>query len=216
MPQLHKEAVRHLFDGLAVEYAGSRELQESFLAQKQVVLGMLDGVDGRVLDVGCGPAVLENDLLRRGFEVVGIDVSIEMLRFGLNRLAASPYRQRCTLRPGDVERLEFADGEFDAVVSMGTLEYLPTYAKALHEMHRVLKEGGIAVISIPNRVSAYHLTLAGMRVAKRLLGRPAPAFIPNRCIPGTFAPQLARAGFEFLEDRRCGAQYIVKVRRGPL
>lgn len=216
MPQLHKEAVRHLFDGLAVEYAGGREHQPSFRAQKHVVLQMLRNAEGRILDVGCGPAVLESDLLRRGLEVVGIDVSLEMLRYGLNRLAGSPYRERCRLLPGDVEGLQFADDEFDAVACMGVLEYLPGYARALREIRRVLRPRGIAVFSVPNRLCAYHLSLAAMRVGKRLLGRPAPAFIPNRCVPSLLLAQLVREGFQVLESQRCGAQYIVKVRKAPL
>jgi len=215
MPQLHKEAVRQLFDGLALEYAEGRDQQLSFRAQKHAVLQMLKGCEGRVLDVGCGPAVLEADLLRRGHEVVGIDLSLEMLRFGLNRLAASPYRERCRLLPGDVERLEFADGAFDAVACMGVLEYLPSYTRALREMRRVLRPGGVAVISTPNRVSAFHLNLAALRLAKRILGRPAPAFIPNRCVPLLLDFQLRSEGFQILQRQRCGAQYIVKARALP-
>ncbi|MGQ0651792.1 MAG: class I SAM-dependent methyltransferase [Betaproteobacteria bacterium] len=213
MPQLHKEAVRRLFDGLALEYASGRDRQASFRAQKHTVLALLEGAGDRVLDVGCGPALLEAELLRRGHEVVGIDVSLEMLRCGLNRLAGSPYRDRCRLLPGDVERLRFADSEFDAVACMGVLEYLPAYARALREMRRVLRPGGIAVISVPNRVSLYHLSLAALRVAKRTLGRPAPAFIPNRCVPWVLLAQMSREGFQVLETQRCGAQYIVKARR---
>jgi ubiquinone/menaquinone biosynthesis C-methylase UbiE len=215
MPQLHKEEVRRLFDGLAREYAEGRDRQASFVAQKQVVLEMLRGVEGCILDVGCGPAVIETELLQRGLDVVGVDISIEMLRHGLDRLATSPYRAHCQLVPGDVERLEFADGTFDAVACMGVLEYVPDYTRALREIHRVLREGGLAVISVPNRVSAYHLSLAGVRLAKRLLGRPAPVFIPNRCIPPLLNLQLRHQGFQVLEAQRCGAQYIVKAKRAP-
>src|SRR4051794_21739310 len=84
MPFLHKAGVQLLFDGLALEYASGRERQPTFVAQKQIVLGMLADAAGRLLDVGCGPAVLEGELLRRGFDVTGIDMSIEMLRHGLN------------------------------------------------------------------------------------------------------------------------------------
>ena len=94
MPFLHKAGVQRLFDGLALEYVAERERQPTFVAQKGVVLDMLKGAEGRLLDVGCGPAVMETELLRRGFEVTGIDMSIEMLRHGLNRLAGTAGRER--------------------------------------------------------------------------------------------------------------------------
>jgi ubiquinone/menaquinone biosynthesis C-methylase UbiE len=213
MPFLHKAGVQRLFDGLALKYACGRERQPTFVAQKQVVLAMLRDAEGRVLDVGCGPAVMEAELLRRGFQVTGIDTSIEMLRHGLNRLAGTAGRDRCRLVPGDAERLEFPDGTFDAVICMGVLEYLPTYNRALAEMRRVLRDDGMAVLSVPNRVSPYHLALAGMRQAKRMLGRPAPSFVPNRCVPWFLERSLQDRGLKVEETRLCGAQYIVKARR---
>ena len=89
--------------------------------------------------------------------------------------------------PGDIERLEFADDAFDAVICMGVLEYLPAYGRALSEICRVLRDPGIAVLSIPNRVSPYHLALLVFR--------------------------LDRMGLEVEETRVCGAQYIVKARK---
>lgn len=209
---MHKARIRQLFDGLALEYVQERDVQDSFLAQKRVVLEMLAGSTGRLLDIGCGPAAMTRDLLQRGFEVVGVDLSLEMLRHGMQRLAGHPLRHRCRLEPGDVERLRFADESFDAVLCMGVLEYLPAYGRAIGEIHRVLRPGGVAVISVPNRVSPSHLGLALLRTAKRLAGRPLP-FVPNRCVPWLLDAQLARQGLPGVESRYCGAQFIAKRTR---
>ena len=213
--RMDKGGVRELFDGLALEYAHERDLQPSFLAQKREVLALLDGAGGRLLDIGCGPACMEGDLLSRGFEVVGLDVSLEMLRHGLQRLRAHPFGHRCRLELGDVERLGFRDASFDAVICMGVLEYLAAYDRAISEIYRVLRPGGVAVATVPNRLSPRHVAGAAARLAKRALGRPRE-YAPNRCIPWRMARQLRRQGFHLLAHRYCGTQFIVSATRERL
>ena len=62
-----KTGVQELFDGLAAEYRQERDKQLSFLAQKRIVLEMLSGLGGRLLEVGCGPAPMVDELLARNF-----------------------------------------------------------------------------------------------------------------------------------------------------
>jgi ubiquinone/menaquinone biosynthesis C-methylase UbiE len=142
------------FDAEALEYVRERERQPSFVAQKRFVLEMLEGAGGRALDIGCGPAMMEGALLERGFEVWGVDTSAQMIAFAKERVAAHRMAARCHLSVGDGEELPFAEGFFDAVVSMGVLEYLPSYDRMIGEMHRLLRRGGIAVLTVPNRVAA--------------------------------------------------------------
>src|SRR3954452_12017962 len=123
--------MRVMFEYLAPEYVAEREPQPSFLAQQRIVLDMLSGLRGRLLEVGCGPGTMFAHFLARGFdEVHGIDVSPEMIRQGESRLAHHPLADRCALRVGDVEKLPYADGSFDVVVGMGVLEYLSGYDAA--------------------------------------------------------------------------------------
>ncbi len=53
------------------------------------------------------------------------------------------------LRFGDVTRLPFANGSFDAVLSLDVLEHVPDYQAALREFARVLRPGGELVLSVP-------------------------------------------------------------------
>src|SRR5918911_2517952 len=133
-----KAKVEALFDSLALEYVRERERQFSFLSQKRIVIELLRGQRGRLLEVGCGPAIMLPDLLAMGFEVHGIDVSAEMIRRAEQRIASHPLASRGKVAVGDVEKLDFPDASFDAVLAMGVLEYLPTYGLALREMARVL------------------------------------------------------------------------------
>jgi ubiquinone/menaquinone biosynthesis C-methylase UbiE len=199
--------VRRYFDATADAYARERDGEYSFAAQKIVALDFLPRSLERVLDLGCGPAVMAEALLRRAREYWGLDVSAQMIAHGRARMADEP---RCHLAVGEAEATGFADGFFDAVVSLGMLEYLSTYERALAEIHRVLRPGGCAVLAVPNRTSAYYrvgrATAAVRAGVKRALGRPPRAserFVTNRCIPARLDAELARAGFEKVAARYC-------------
>ena len=203
-----KSEVEALFDALALEYVRERERQFSFRSQKRLVIDLLAGAKGRLLEVGCGPAVMTPELVSMGFEVLGIDVSKEMLRRARQRMAGHPLDKRCQFAFGDIERLKLAAGSFDAVLCMGVLEYLPRYGAALTEINRVLAPGGIAVLTVPNRASAYHLTrsawLAARSLGRRLRGRSHRLGVAhNRCVPWKLDRELAAAGLAKLECRAC-------------
>lgn len=196
-----KNQVEALFDSLAQEYVREREQQFSFMCQKRIALEMLGGATkGRLLEVGCGPAVMTPDLVAMGFLVHGIDVSAEMVRRAGQRMAGHPLEKRCVFGPGDAERLQFPDCSYDAVLCMGVLEYLPRYSTALAEIARVLKPGGRAVITLPNRASAYHVAWGAYRRLKPGRRRDLPH---NRCVPWHFDRELAAAGLRKLESRAC-------------
>ena len=97
----------------------------------------------RILVVGCGrgieAAVLAQDL---GADVTGID---------LNSRFDTDAARHAELRRGDATALGFDDLSFDIVYSYHALEHIPDYHKALGEMRRVLREGGLWCVGTPNR-----------------------------------------------------------------
>jgi len=203
-----KAEVEALFDSLALEYVRSRERQFSFACQKRIVIDMLGGTRGRLLEAGCGPGIMLPELLAMGFEVQATDISSEMLRRARQRMHGHPLAARCRIGSADLERLPFPDAFFDAVLAMGVLEYLPNYAHALREMSRVLRPGGVAVLTAPNRASAYHVTRGAYvslkRLARRALGRRAmPGMAHNPCVPWTLDRQLAEVGLHKEASRAC-------------
>ena len=87
---------------------------------------------------------------RRGACAYGIDISPPTLRQARAAFdAALSSRLRSAL--ADVRALPFADGSFDAIYSMGTIEHFDETERAVHEMARVLRPGGRAIIGVPNR-----------------------------------------------------------------
>jgi ubiquinone/menaquinone biosynthesis C-methylase UbiE len=200
-----KGTVRAMFDHLASEYVTERDRQPSFVSQKRIVLDMLSGLRGRLLEIGCGPAPMIGEFLARGFEEVhGIDVSPEMIRQGQQRIAAHPLAARCDLRVADVEALPYADRTFDVVVAMGVLEYLPGYGAALREIARVLQTGGHIILTVPNRASAYHVARSSYLKARQVLGVPRrTAYSGNPCVPWSLDRELAIAGMDKVASTAC-------------
>ena len=86
-PLSAKAQVEALFDSLALEYLRERDRQVSFVSQRAIVIDFLGEAKGRLLEVGCGPAVMTPELLAMGFEAHGIDVSCEMVRRAPYRMA---------------------------------------------------------------------------------------------------------------------------------
>jgi SAM-dependent methyltransferase len=104
-----------------------------------------------VLDVGTGTARLPRALLfQPGFRgrVIGLDLSRRMLERGL--VLAGQYAERLTLIWQDARVLPFHDSTFDAVSCLEVLEFTPDPRAVLLELVRVLRPGGVLLIT--NRV----------------------------------------------------------------
>jgi ubiquinone/menaquinone biosynthesis C-methylase UbiE len=97
--------------------------------------------NSRVLDVGCGPAVLLNEVGRRRPDVrcVGVDVSLQSLS-GIAPIRSLP------LAAGDANRLPFAEASFDLIYARMVLQYLSNPSAAVAEMVRVCRPGGSVLL----------------------------------------------------------------------
>ncbi|MGN9791485.1 class I SAM-dependent methyltransferase [Streptomyces sp. OZ13] len=103
----------------------------------------------RVLDVGCGTGVpTARRLADAGFEVVGVDLSKEMVRLARANVPEGEFHRLdvADLRPGGPADL----GRFDAVTAFFSLLMLPReeIPEALRTVHHLLAPGGLFVISM--------------------------------------------------------------------
>ena len=107
--------------------------------------------DEAVLDVGCGNGRYLAELRTRGHRgvVCGADLSEGILRTAQTSVAGAP------LLVSDVQTLPFATDSFDVVLSMHMLYHVPEKARALAEMRRVLRPGGVALV-LTNSWSHFH------------------------------------------------------------
>ena len=113
--------------------------------------------DNLVLDFAAGTCWATELLGRLGVRTVSIDLSLEMMRRGRQRLAADSrlvFRDQAGFVAARGQALPFADASFDGVLCMNALHHLPSYAAALRDIHRVLKPGGRAVFSEPGTAHA--------------------------------------------------------------
>jgi SAM-dependent methyltransferase len=118
------------------EYAGDRELA--------------------VLDVGCGTGMTMKEIVRRGHSVVGADITAAMLQRARTAVGQfPPDRARCIL--SDVEHVPFESGSFDVALCMGVLQYLETDDRAVAELGRVVRAGGLVVLTLPNLIRLNNL-----------------------------------------------------------
>jgi SAM-dependent methyltransferase len=101
-----------------------------------------DTTPGRLLDVGCGRGDLGAALIARGWEVAGVDPS--------EGAVASARARGVDAQAGTLETVDFEDESFDAVVMRHSLEHLPDPIGDLKRIHRLLKPGGLLVVSLPN------------------------------------------------------------------
>lgn len=94
----------------------------------------------KVLDAGCGPAVLTRILLELGHEVAAVDVSEKMIELARN--AVGENRDKVSFHQTSVDELPFEDSSFDLVFSRYVVWTLPQPVKAIREWQRILKPGG--------------------------------------------------------------------------
>jgi Methylase involved in ubiquinone/menaquinone biosynthesis len=129
-------------DDVAAEYEEKRFSRGGRLIdrrEKRAVLDVLAPVEGReVLEIACGTGRFTVALAERDADVVGLDISAEMLAQGREK-ARRAGRSVEFLR-GDAGRLPFPDDSFDAVFAMRFFHLADTPAAYLSEMARVARE----------------------------------------------------------------------------
>jgi SAM-dependent methyltransferase len=104
--------------------------------------------DDELLDVGCGPGGLLVDHAAQVRFVAGLDVSEIQVRMARRRLAERIAAGTAEIALGDAAALPWADGRFSMVSSINALKFMPDQEGALREVHRVLRPGGRAVLTV--------------------------------------------------------------------
>jgi ubiquinone/menaquinone biosynthesis C-methylase UbiE len=108
---------------------------------------------GHVCDIGSGPGRYAVELLERGYDVTLLDLSEKLLEFAQAMIQGLGLQARQIVH-GDARDLGRLDSEgFDAALLLGPLYHLAVHAdraRALQELYRVLKPGGVAIVAYLN------------------------------------------------------------------
>lgn len=166
--------------------------------EERLIAGHLGRLDGaRVLKTDLWDEARNTRILAwvaaRGARVYGIDISPPIASAARTEMGSGTLRAAIA----DVRRLPFADGSFDAIYSMGTVEHFAETEDALAEIRRVLRPGGLAIVGVPNRHDPFlRPLLVACLDAFGWYGYGLEKSYSRR----TLREMLARAGFEIVHE----------------
>ena len=160
--------------------------------------GLATGIScPRILDVGCGVGHITANVLRAfpNAEVSGVDYSLTAIA------RACELCSEIDFAVADVHILPFAATYFDVVVCNNTWEHVPNPLLMLGAIQKVLKRGGLLVVSTPSRYRLWNL----VRV---VMGRPVELMSPNHVTEYSVG--------QIIEQLRFGGFTIQRVEDGPV
>ena len=217
--QTKKEEVREMFDNIAPKYDllnHTLSMSIDRVWRRRVVGEVRRAKPGRILDVATGTGDLAIAMARRirDVQVLGVDLSEQMLAVARRKIEARGLDGRIVLDRGDAERLAVADASVDvATVAFGVRNFGDLGA-GLRELARTIKPGGKVVIlgfRVPATGCSGRCTnFYSYKILPRIGGLVSrdkrayeylPASVGEFPAPEEFMAMMARAGF-----RNCRAR----------
>jgi len=188
----HKSPIRHFVD---------RRLRDSMRRRFEETARLIDEVHSQtVLDVGCGPGRQAVWLARNlGCAVRGIDVAPAMIE--LARQGAKEAEVDVEFAAGDFMQVPFEEGTFDAVLSLGVVEYIRDAEAFIHKM--MLTSRKLVAFSVPVR---WHWLMPQRRIRYWL--RDCPLYFYDKA---SIAESLRRLSAERFEITRLARDYLVSI-----
>src|SRR5262245_22180597 len=101
------------------------------------------GRPGVLLDVGCATGIFLDGMRRLGWQVQGVEPTESAAQYARSRLGLEVFG-------GRLEEAGFADASFDAITLWDVLEHVHEPRVVLNELARLLRPGGLLVLSLPN------------------------------------------------------------------
>jgi len=167
--------------------------------QLEVFLRVLPKED-KILEGGCGLAPYLIKLRQLGYDVAGIDYNKEPIE---KVLAFDPT---LPVSVGDVARIPYPDDHFGGYISLGVIEHFTEGpVKAIQEAHRVLKQGGVFLVMVPQnhlfmRIQAPLRALKRSAFFRRLFRKPLDSHYWEQYFKkNELAAILTKEGFEVRE-----------------
>jgi ubiquinone/menaquinone biosynthesis C-methylase UbiE len=168
----------------------------------------------RMLEVACGRGGFLRELTRAGAHVTGCDFSLSAVNVARLKARASGPNSSATLVQGDLQRLPFTDGAFDALVCCETIEHVPHVQAAVCELWRVTRPGGKLFLTTPN-----YLNFMGLYELYALARHPQKKddqpFDRRQWFPQVHR-WLKRAGWTILQTDGTVHQFPILPRHNPI
>jgi len=114
---------------------------------------------GAHLDFGCGDGRFLAALARKKpRQLVGVDLSLAALK-----RAATRSGGLALIQIHDAAALPFADGQFESISALDVLEHVDAQELVLNELHRVLRDDGILIVTVPGHHTFSFLDLGNFK-----------------------------------------------------
>ncbi|MEE9323977.1 MAG: class I SAM-dependent methyltransferase [Dehalococcoidia bacterium] len=137
-----------------------------FQAQLDFLISQFIWQGKNVLDAGGGNGRIAFLISTLGAQVYGLDISEEMIEEAQKGATGVGAAVHLTL--GDIKRLPFSDDVFDCTICIETLMHLNNPRRALRELARVTKPGGVLIVGVDNSISIVAL-VQGLQAPQRWL-----------------------------------------------
>jgi ubiquinone/menaquinone biosynthesis C-methylase UbiE len=125
------------------------EIRLEHLHRYLFVLSKMDLSDKIVLDIASGEGYGSNMLAKKAMKVVGIDIAEDTIEYAKKKYQS----QNIDFRVGDICKIPLPDKSIDLIVSFETIEHHDQHEVMMGEFKRVLKDGGVLIISSPEKLN---------------------------------------------------------------
>ena len=153
----------------------TRYLKKSFVARLHVLRECLEGRDLRSqlwVDAGCGTGSLSRWLAEQGCHVRGVDAAPEMVKTAASIVLSKSCPGTLSFeRIETIASLPVPSASLDGVLCSSVLEYVQDPDACLHEFVRVLRPGGLLLVSVPNAQSVARKGQAAIHRLGRSVGK---------------------------------------------
>ena len=232
-PKGKKEQMRQMFDRIAPSYDHLNHIMSLNIDRswrKRGVALVKKGAPKRILDLATGTADLAIYMAEQmpDVQIVGGDISDEMLAVGEQKVRKAGLERRVTLCRADAEALAFEPASFDAVTVAFGVRNFADLSLSLSQMHRVLRTGGqvmILELSTPrNPLVRWCYELYAFRFLPWIGGlvshdKPAYRYLPASIRafhrPERVVEMMREAGFrEVIKELKCfGIAHIYTAKK---
>lgn len=214
-PAVFSRQIQNMFGSIAPKYDFLNRLLScgrDRYWRKEAVDSLAPKAGDRCLDVATGTADVALEIASRdpmNIKVVGVDFSYKMLELGRRKIRARNLERAIDLQTGIAERLAFANGSFNGVITAFGIRNFSDMEKGLAEMRRALKPKGKVVIlefSFPSNpflglIYRLYFDFLLPLVGRKLSGhRSAYSYLPRSVgefpSPPAFVGVMEKAGFE--------------------
>lgn len=158
--------------------------------------------DDMLLEAGSGLSAVVITLKRMGYKIIGLDYAENALHL------SRQYDPELILMAGDVHALPYATNSLGAYLSFGVLEHFEHGMQpALAEAYRVLKPGGILILTIPYPNVIWHLAQWRRRQSGKLLINED--FYESTYTRQALVDPIMAVGFEVIKSQPTGHSYTL-------